>query len=80
MGGKAYGHSDSHAGGASVQNFSDSSGKPRLAVHNSSARQNPIPQRMGVPFYTAKVATIRRKLRQHLLYGGEQIRRPSPVV
>ena len=28
MGGKAYGHSDSRAGGASVQNFSDSSGKP----------------------------------------------------
>jgi hypothetical protein len=30
MGGKAYGHSDSQAGGASVQNFSDSSGKPGM--------------------------------------------------
>jgi hypothetical protein len=28
MGGKAYGRSDSRAGGASVQNFSDSLGKP----------------------------------------------------
>jgi hypothetical protein len=32
MGGKAYGRSDSQAGGASVQNFSESSGKPLRAV------------------------------------------------
>lgn len=42
MGGKAYGHSDSQAGGASVQNFSDSSGKPALALQQKRGEMAPL--------------------------------------